>query len=134
MSLSTLERIHMRETIRAARAKYSPVVTQSGRKRYIAGSVDVNFMCDLLESALRELDEIDWRMYGGVVRHDASEKPKKRDFSLNDKNVDYSEYVLGAYHGHSFFEIVRYDFRENIWINDEYRVIPVECWYDLPKK
>ena len=126
MSLSTLERIHMRETIRAARAKYSPVVTQSGRKRYIAGSVDVNLLCDLLEAALRELDE--------AGRHDASEKPKKRDFSLNDKNVDYSEYVLGAYHEHSFFEIVRYDFRENIWINDEYRVIPVECWYELPKK
>ena len=132
MSLSPLERYTMRETIRATRDKYNPVETRSGRKRYIAGSSDVNMLCDLLEATLRELDEIDWRSRS--IRHDASEKPKKRDFSLNDKKVDYSEYVLGAYHEHSFFEIVRYDFRENIWINDEYRVIPVECWYELPKK
>ena len=65
MSLSELERYTMRETIRAARAKYKPVVTQSGRKRYIAGSVDVNFLCDLLEATLRELDEIDWRIRAG---------------------------------------------------------------------
>ena len=62
-----------------------------------------------------------------TIRHNASERPKKRDSM-------YSVYVLGAYHEHCFFEIVRYAFIENIWINDEYRVIPVECWYDLPNK
>jgi len=130
--LSDLELMNMRETTDAMCRKYAPVKMPGGQVRAKAGAVDVRVMCDLVYDTLRELDETD-----RIVRHDASEKPKKRDYAICTKNntkVEYSEYVLAAYHDHSFFEIVRYDFTEGIWINDEYRVIPVECWYELPKK